>query len=102
MKFVIIQCAEAYHYELEQIFKEIHINAYSEMNVEGFMKNVDGNVDISNWFGSEKKPYRYIVSFAFLMEDKANELLERINDFNDDVKTIRPVNAYVVGIEKYV
>ncbi len=49
LKFVVIQCAEAYHHELEQIFEEIHIKSYSEMPVDGFMKSADGNFDISNF-----------------------------------------------------
>ncbi|MGD9930010.1 MAG: hypothetical protein AB7U05_08315 [Mangrovibacterium sp.] len=102
MKFVIIQCVKAYHHELEQIFKSIKINTYSEMDVEGFMKNVDGNSDFSNWFGSRKNPYNYMVSFTFLAEDKANELLQRIDEFNQGVEAISPMNAYIVGVEKYV
>lgn len=102
MKFVIIQCVKAYHHELEQIFKSIKINTYSEMDVEGFMKNVDGNSDFSNWFGSRKNPYNYMVSFTFLAEDKANELLQRIDEFNQGVEAISPMNAYIVGVEKFV
>lgn len=102
MKFVIIQNLKAYHHELEQIFKAIDISAYSEMDVEGFMKNADGNSDISNWFGSKRNPYNYMVSFTFLAEDKSDELLQRIKDFNEGIEDISPINAYVVGIEKYV
>ena len=81
MKFVIIQCAEAHHHEMEKIFEEIHINAYSEMPVDGFMKSADGTTDISNWFGSEKTPYRYILAFAVMEEQKSDKLLQRIKDF---------------------
>ncbi len=102
MKFVIIQNLKAYHHQLEQIFKAIDISAYSEMDVEGFMKNADGNSDISNWFGSKRNPYNYMVSFTFLAEDKSDELLQRIKDFNEGIEDINPINAYVVGIEKFV
>ena len=102
MKFVIIQCVKAYHHELEEIFKTIKINAYSEMDVEGFMENADGNSEFSNWFGSGKSPYNYMVSFMFLAEDKANELLTRINEFNQSIEAMSPINAYIVGVEKYV
>lgn len=102
MKFVIIQNLKAYHHELEQIFKLIDISAYSEMDVEGFMKKAEGDSDISNWFGSQKNPYDYKVSFTFLAEDKADELLKRIEVFNKSIEEISPINAYVVGIEKYV
>lgn len=102
MKSIIIQSAEAYHHELKQIFKEIHINAYSEMPVDGFMESADGNSDISNWFGSSKNPYRYFVSFTFLAEDKAEELLSRIREFNKRIDGISPISAYVSAIEKFV
>ena len=55
MKFVIIQCVKAYHHELEQILKSIKINAYSEMDVEGFMEQADGNTDFANWVWLTKK-----------------------------------------------
>lgn len=102
MKFVIIQSAEAYHHELERIFEEIHINSYSEMPVDGFMKNADGNSDISNWFGSSKNPYRYFISFTFLEEERANELLGRIKEFNTETDGVSPISAYIAGIEKFV
>lgn len=102
LKFVIIQSAEAYHHELEQIFEEIHIKSYSEMPVDGFMKSADGNSDISNWFGSSKNPYRYIMSFTTLEEDKANQLLDRIKEFNNNAEGISPISAYVSAVEKYV
>lgn len=102
MKFIIIQCVKAYHPELEQIFRSIQVSAYSEMDVEGFMKNADGTSDYSNWFGSQKNPYSYTVSFTFLAEDKANELLNRIEKFNAGIEDMSPINAYIVGVEKFV
>ncbi len=102
MKFVIIQCVKAYHPELEQIFKSIKIDAYSEMDVEGFMKNADGNSDFSNWFGSMENPYNYMVSFTFLFADKADELLKRIEEFNQRIEAFSPINAYIVGVDKFV
>jgi hypothetical protein len=102
LKHVIIQCAEAYHHELVQIFRDIQINSYSEMPVDGFMKSADGNEEISNWFGSSKNPYRYIMSSTFLEEDKAAELLKKIKSFNEEAEGISPISAYVIAIEKYV
>jgi len=102
MKFVIIQCVKAYHPELEKIFKAIKINAYSEMDVEGFMEQADGTTDFSNWFAASKNPYNYMVSFMFLADDKADKLLERINEFNNTVEGMSPMNAYIVGVEKFV
>lgn len=102
MKFVIIQCLRAYRDELEQILKSISINAYSEMDVEGFMKNADGTSDDSNWFGSTKNPYNYLVSFSFLAADKAEELLNRIDEFNNTIEGMSPINAHIVAVEKSV
>lgn len=102
MKFVIIQCVKAYHQELEQIFQSIQIDAYSEIDVAGFMKNADGTSDFSNWFGSLKNPYNYMVSFTFLAKDKANELLQRIKEFNAGIEGMSPINAYIMGVEHFV
>ena len=102
MKFVIIQCVKAYQGELQQIFKSIRVNAYSEMDVEGFMQNADGTSDYSNWFASTKSPYNYMVSFSFVAADKADELLKRVNEFNSGIEGMSPMNAHIVGVEKSV
>ncbi|MCK3684916.1 hypothetical protein [Maribellus sp. YY47] len=102
MKFVMIQCVEAHHHNLAHILDQLHINSYSETEVEGFMKDVEGKKEISNWFGSMKRPYRYIISFTFLEEDKAEELMRRVQEFNDSVERISPINAYIMNVEKYV
>ena len=102
LKYVVIQCAEAYHHELEEMFSEIQINSYSEIPVDGFMKGADGNSEISNWFGSSKNPYRYIMSCSFLEAEKADELLQRIKIFNEEAEGISPINAYVMPVEKFV
>jgi hypothetical protein len=102
MKFVIIQCVKAYHHELRQILKTIKISAYSEMDVEGFMEQADGTTDFSNWFAASKNPYNYMVSFMFLTGDKADKLLGRIDEFNHTVEGMSPMNAYIVGVEKFV
>ena len=43
-----------------------------------------------------------MVSFMFLAEDKSNQLLDRIQEFNDGIEAMSPINAYVVGVEKFV
>lgn len=102
MKFILIQYVKAYHPELEQIFSSIGIDAYSEIDVEGFMKNADGNCEYANWFASDRNPYNYMVSFSFLAEDKAEELLQRIGDFNAGIEGMSPINAYIMNVEKSV
>jgi hypothetical protein len=37
-----------------------------------------------------------------LEEDKANELLERIKNFNDEAEGISPISAFISAIEKFV
>ncbi len=102
MKFVIIQCVKAFQQELNQILESVKIDAYSEIDVEGFMKNAEGNNGFPNWFGSHKNPYNYMVSFTFLAGDKAEELLKKIEEFNATIEDINPINAYTVNVEKYV
>jgi hypothetical protein len=102
MKFVIIQCVKAYHSELEQIFKSIEVDAYSEMDIEGFMRKNKGETELSNWFGSTRKPYDYMVSFTFMAGDKAEELLQRIDKFNKNIEEISPVNAYILSVDKFI
>lgn len=66
------------------------------------MESADGNSDISNWFASSKNPYRYIMSFTTLEEDKAMQLLDRIKEFNDKAEGISPISAYISAVERFV
>ncbi len=102
MKFVIIQCVKAYHSELEQIFKSIEVDSYSEMDVEGFMRKNPKEGEFSNWFGSAANPYNYMVSFTFLAADKADKLLKRIENFNESIEEMSPMNAYIMNVEKSI
>ena len=102
LKYVIIQYEESLHKELEGIFSEIHINAYSEIPVDGFMKNADGDTNLSNWFGASNEPYRYIMSCSFMEEDRADLLLRRIEKFNATAESEDPISAYVLPVEKFV
>ena len=102
MKFVIIQCVKAYHSELEQIFRSIEVDAYSEMDVEGFIRNNQSDEKLSNWFGTTANSCNYMVSFTFLGADKAEKLLKRIENFNESIKEMSPMNAYIMNVEKSI
>lgn len=102
MKFVIIQCVDAYHSELQKILKQTQINTYSEFPVDGFMRSMEDSADISNWFSASSNPYRYILSFAVIEKDKVDRLLERIQEFNAQIEGVSPINAIVANVEKYV
>ncbi len=102
MKLVVIQSAEAHHHNLSEIFHEIEINTYNEIKVDGFMNNHDVETNLLNWFAADKRPYRYIVSMAFLPKEKVKLLLERIREFNNSKERISPINAYAMNVNDWV
>ncbi len=98
MKFIIIQCVKAYHPELEQLFGSLHIDAYSEMDVEGFMKNADGNSDFSNCSRQTKILTTTWYLFTFLAEDNAAYYLSD-PEFNDGIAGMARSTPYIIGVE---
>lgn len=102
MKVVVIFCVKAFYDDLKQIYNKADITAYSEFDVKGYTKKKNDKSDASNWFGSGKDHYDSTATFAFLEEEKANELLQQIQEFNSGIDCCSPMHAYMLNVDKFI
>lgn len=102
MKVVVIFCVKAFYDDLKQIYNKTDVNVYSEFDVKGYTKKRNANSEASNWFGSGKDHYDSIATFTFLEEEKANELLKQIEEFNSGIDCCSPMHAYIIDVEKFI
>ncbi|MFA8435914.1 MAG: hypothetical protein ACEPOZ_15460 [Marinifilaceae bacterium] len=102
MKVVIVLCVKEFHDELEKIFSELNVLAYSETDVRGFKQESNQLEDVPNWFGSEMNYYNSVVSFSFVTKEQAESVLNRVADFNRSLDCCSPMHAFMLNVEKTV
>ena len=73
---------------------------FSELEVKGI--RIGQFSSLGNWFGSSNHPTYSTLNFAFLEDEKANLLLEKIHAVNDSDKLERPIHAFQLAVEKFV
>lgn len=102
MKVVTIFCVSSFYDELKKIYRTAGVDSYSEFDVKGFSRKQDKNGVGSNWFASSKEHYDSIATFAFLNEEKGDELMEQISKFNQELDCCSPMHAYMLDVEKFI
>jgi len=102
MKVVIIFCVKAFYDELKQIYNKAGVDAYSEFDVKGYTKKQGGKCEAPNWFASSKNHYDSTATFAFLSEEKGDDLLKHIETFNSGIDCCSPIHAYMLDVEKFI
>ena len=102
MKVVIVLCVKSFQDDLNKIFKESDITAYSEVDVKGISRKPCDTCEELNWFAPSQNYYESIAVFAFVEEDKGNVLLENVDKFNETVECCSPVHAFMLGVDKFV
>lgn len=101
MKLLIITAVKEYEKETVGLFKKANINAWSNLDINGF-KTADSENLISNWFSSSANNVRSIMFFTFADAEKIDVLLEEVKSFNDSGDGYNPIKAIVLNIEKSV
>lgn len=101
MKLVFVTAVSAFHNDVLKLFKEAHIENFSESEIEGY-KSSNGYVVSPNWFGSKKHGNESTMFFSFTEEDQIDALFELIKEFNKNLETNNPIKAIVLPIEKSI
>ncbi|MEN8187439.1 MAG: hypothetical protein ABFR05_09945 [Bacteroidota bacterium] len=101
MKLLIITAVKDYEKETLKLFKKARINAWSNLDINGF-KTADTENLIGNWFSSAAGNVNSVMFFTFTDAQKIDALLEEVKSFNDDGDGYNPIRAIVLDIEKSV
>lgn len=101
MKLVIVTVVDEYQNDIFKIFKEANIEAYSEVDIEGYKTTKSLQV-ASNWFASERSSSDSEMFFSFIEDKKIDKLFNLLKEFNNTLETNTPVHAVIVPIERYI
>ena len=101
MKLVAIMSLEAYSGRLEKLYADHKVPVFSEFDIRGFRLE-DTAIDKMDWFGHPKPPLYSTLTFAFVPDEKAGELLDAIEGVNQDLDTSHPIRAFQMDVERSV
>lgn len=102
MKLIAVLGIEEYKKKINRLFAEIKIPVFSEMEVKGY-QNLGAALDgDSNWFSDHSEYVYSVINFAFVPDNAADEILEKIKALNDQKAFERPLHAFQLDVEKYI
>jgi len=101
MKLLIVLGMQEHQANLKKMFKETNTPIFSKLEVEGF-KTGSKQVDLANWFGDSIDGDMSIMFFAFVPEKNANNIMEKVAEFNADEDRIAPLHAFQLPVEKFI
>jgi hypothetical protein len=104
MKLVAIMSLDTYRKDLHALLRERKIEVFSELDIEGYHQaSSGGEVNPSpGWFRGGTPPTDSTLTWAFLDDDQAAQLLDTIDDFNDRRDLERPVRAFQMSVDRAV
>ncbi|MCG8319600.1 MAG: hypothetical protein MI921_08875 [Cytophagales bacterium] len=103
MKLVAVLSTENHKNTLRQLFIRKKISVFSELNVNGFRP-----VYHEGFEAPEKPedvnlhPVFSILSFAFVTDSQAKELIRDIDLFNNKQTLPKPVHAFQLDVDRFV
>ena len=104
MKLVAIMSLDTYRSDLHALLRERKIEVFSELDIEGYHQASNGGeVNPSpGWFRGGAPPTDSTLTWAFLDDDQAAQLLDAIGDFNERRDLERPVRAFQMSVDRAV
>lgn len=101
MKLLLITSISEFEKEVCQLFKKSEINVYSTSDIQGhkfFARN-----DIKdNWFSAHRDSVDSKLYFSFTSEEKSDQILKGVEQFNAETTSSNPIKAIVLDIEKFI
>lgn len=99
MKLLLITSVTEFTDDIRKMLKNAEIQIFSYKEVNGFRDTTLDAVG-SNWFGSEYNENKSILFYAFVNQEKSDDLFAKIEDFNTNLKSKSKIHVAVLNIEK--
>lgn len=100
MDLLMITAVSAFEQELKELLKRSEVQSFSYLNVTGFHRPSD--TIQGNWFAGEAGEHQSLLFYAFVEEERTNEVLGEINKLNQQQESESSVHAAVMEIKKSV
>lgn len=104
MKLVAIMSLDTYRDDLHALLRERKIEVFSELDIEGYHQASDGSGvnPTPGWFRGGTPPTDSTLTWAFLNDEQADQLLDAITALNDRRDLERPVRAFQMNVDRAV
>ena len=103
MKLVAVLSTENHKKTLRQLFIRKKITVFSELNVSGFRPVYHEGFEVPEKAEDIKlHPVFSVMSFAFVTDSQAKELIRDIDLFNDKETLPKPVHAFQLDVDRFV
>ncbi len=101
MKLLIVTSLKEYQKAVAELIDRAGIEVFSASETVGFKDHKIPNL-MDNWFSSGRGLADSIFLFSFTENEKADQALNLIKQYNDEHKTGFPVRAFIVPVDKAV
>lgn len=102
MKLIAIMSLDAYRKDLHQIYREHEVRVFSELDIRGYHHRERPRATEVGWFGGTDSAAYSTLTWAFLPEDQAADLLDAIEAYNDVHNFDHPVRAFQMPVDRAV
>jgi hypothetical protein len=102
MKLVAVMSLDSYRDDLHRIYREHAIRVFSEIDIEGYHHSQPSPATAIGWFGRSNSPAYSTLTWAFLADDQADDLLDAIQAYNDTHNLDHPVRAFEMPVDRAV
>ena len=102
MKLVAVMSLEAYRDDLHRIYRDHQIRVFSEIDIEGYHHRQTPPATAVGWFAASMSPAYSTLTWAFLPETQAGDLLGAIERYNADNDLDHPVRAFQMPVDTAV
>lgn len=99
MKLVILTAIKEYDAEIKKQLKKALVTTFTFKEVSGYRDSTGESIE-NNWFSSEMNVTESIMYYAFVQNEKADNLLENVNEFNAKKETPSQIHIAILNIEE--
>ena len=99
MKLLLITAVAEFENEVKQILKKAQVKTFSHREVTGYRNTSEDAIE-SNWFGTEMNENESILFYAFVVNDKVDNVFNGIDEFNVKQETLSHIHSAIINIEK--
>lgn len=99
MKLLILTAVSAFEQQIKRALKTAKVSAFSYTHVTGYTEASNDDMD-DNWFSSSAGEHNSILFYAFVQDELVDQVMERIDSFNEQEASISSVHVSVVDILK--
>jgi nitrogen regulatory protein PII len=101
MKLLIVTSLKEYQKALAEVIDHAGIEVFSVSETIGFKDHKVPNL-MDSWFSSGRELFDSIFLFSFTEDEKAEQALNLIKQYNEEHKTGFPVRAFIVPVDKTI